>query len=108
MQPDALAGEAAAAKLAGDWQARAAKIVGTGVYPALDRQIALVKQLRAKARSSAGVWDVPEGAALYAAALEQATTTNFTPDEVHKMVLSRNLDAEGRSFWSWPVEGEQA
>ncbi|MDO5370350.1 acyl-CoA dehydrogenase family protein [Paracoccus sp. (in: a-proteobacteria)] len=29
-------------------------------------------------------------------------------DEVHKMVLSRNLDAEGRGFWSWPVEGEQA
>lgn len=29
-------------------------------------------------------------------------------DEVHKMVLSRNLEAEGRAFWSWPVEGEQA
>lgn len=24
-------------------------------------------------------------------------------DEVHKMVLSRNLDAEGRDFWAWPV-----
>ena len=29
-------------------------------------------------------------------------------DEVHKMVLSRNLEAEERAFWSWPVEGEQA
>jgi len=29
-------------------------------------------------------------------------------DEVHKMVLSRTLDAEGRGFWSWPVEGETA
>ena len=29
-------------------------------------------------------------------------------DEVHKMVLSRNLEAEGRGFWSWPVEGEKA
>ncbi|WP_299362541.1 acyl-CoA dehydrogenase family protein [uncultured Paracoccus sp.] len=29
-------------------------------------------------------------------------------DEVHKMVLSRNLEAEGRAFWSWPVSGEQA
>ncbi|MBB1491224.1 MULTISPECIES: acyl-CoA dehydrogenase family protein [unclassified Paracoccus (in: a-proteobacteria)] len=29
-------------------------------------------------------------------------------DEVHKMVLSRNLDAEGRGFWSWPVEGDEA
>lgn len=24
-------------------------------------------------------------------------------DEVHKMVLSRNLDAEGDDFWKWPV-----
>ena len=24
-------------------------------------------------------------------------------DEVHKMVLERNLAAEGRSFWQWPV-----
>ena len=29
-------------------------------------------------------------------------------DEVHKMVLSRNLDAEGRDFWSWPVAGDTA
>ncbi|MBE0693387.1 MAG: acyl-CoA dehydrogenase family protein [Aquamicrobium sp.] len=24
-------------------------------------------------------------------------------DEVHKMVLNRNLEAEGNEFWSWPV-----
>ena len=24
-------------------------------------------------------------------------------DEVHKMVLERNLDAEKRAFWQWPV-----
>lgn len=24
-------------------------------------------------------------------------------DEVHKMVLNRNLEAEGNGFWSWPV-----
>ena len=29
-------------------------------------------------------------------------------DEVHKMVLSRHLEAEGRAFWSWQVAGEQA
>ena len=29
-------------------------------------------------------------------------------DEVHKMVLSRNLEAEERAFWSWPVEGDEA
>ncbi len=80
---------AAAKNIPGDWQARAAKIVAGQVYPALDRQIALMKSLRPKARSSAGVWDVPQGDAIYAAALEQATTTTFTPDEVHKMGLDQ-------------------
>lgn len=27
-------------------------------------------------------------------------------DEVHKMVLNRNLEAEGNDFWSWPVASE--
>ena len=80
---------AAAKNIAGDWNARAARIVEQKVYPALDRQIALMKSLRPKARSSAGVWDVPEGDAIYAAALEQATTTKFTPDEVHKLGLEQ-------------------
>jgi uncharacterized protein (DUF885 family) len=84
-----VANRAAAKNIAGDWQARAAKIIEGDVYPALDRQIALVKALRAKARSSAGIWDVPRGDALYAAALEQATTTKYTPEEVHKMGLDQ-------------------
>jgi acyl-CoA dehydrogenase len=28
-------------------------------------------------------------------------------DEVHKMVLNRNLGEEGRDFWHWTVEGEK-
>ncbi|GHD12908.1 acyl-CoA dehydrogenase family protein [Tianweitania populi] len=28
-------------------------------------------------------------------------------DEVHKMVLNRNLSEEGNEFWRWPVEGER-
>lgn len=76
---------ATAKGLAGDWQARAAKIVGDKVYPALDRQVALIEQLHAKGRTSAGLWDVPRGQEIYAAALEQWTTTSFTPDQVHKM-----------------------
>ncbi|HET9511219.1 MAG TPA: DUF885 family protein [Sphingomonas sp.] len=76
-------------KIPGDWAARCAAIVEKDVYPALDRQIALVTKLRKGARTSAGLWDVPQGAALYAAALEQATTTRFTPDEVHKLGLQQ-------------------
>ena len=84
-----LSTRAAAAKLPGDWNARAAAIVEQKIYPALDRQIALIRQLRIGARSSAGVWDVPQGEAIYAAALAQSTTTDFTPDEVHRMGLDQ-------------------
>lgn len=84
-----VAKRAAAKNIAGDWQARAARIVQAEVYPALDRQIALMKSLRPTARSSAGIWDVPHGDEIYAAALEQATTTKFTPEEVHQMGLDQ-------------------
>ncbi|NML07084.1 DUF885 family protein [Sphingomonas sp. G-3-2-10] len=73
----------------GDWEARATKIVAEKVYPALDRQYALIQKLRAKGRTSAGVWDIPQGEAIYAAALESSTTTKFTAAEVHEMGLEQ-------------------
>lgn len=84
-----LADRAARKGIAGDWAASAARIVETQVYPALDRQIALVAQLRGQTRPGAGVWRLKDGDALYATALEQATTTSFTPDEVHRMGLAQ-------------------
>jgi len=84
---NSLATRAAAKQVAGDWRARAAAIVEKQVYPALDRQIALMRQLRPSATSTAGVWRLPHGDEIYAAALEQATTTTLTPNEVHKMGL---------------------
>jgi uncharacterized protein (DUF885 family) len=80
---------AAARGIAGDWQGRAARIVETRIYPALDRQIALVKALRPTTRPGDGIWRVPRGAEIYAAALEQATTTRFTPEQVHRMGLDQ-------------------
>ena len=49
----------------------------------------MTQAARQGARTSAGLWDVPQGRRLYAAALEQATTTKFTPDEVHKLGLAQ-------------------
>lgn len=85
----ALTSRTSAANIAGDWQARATKIVADRVYPALDRQIALLRSLRPSARSAAGVWALPGGDALYAAALAQATTTTLSPDAVHRMGLQQ-------------------
>ena len=87
-----LVGRAKAKGLAGNWAARAAKIVEGAVYPALDRQIALMTALRSKTAAGDGAWRIPNGAEIYAAALAQATTTSLTPDEVHAIGLEQVAD----------------
>ncbi|TAK17480.1 MAG: DUF885 family protein [Rhizorhabdus sp.] len=76
----------------GNWGAEAEKIVAGEVFPALDRQIALVTALRKAASHDAGCWRLPKGDEYYADALINATTTNFTPDEVHQMGLDQVAD----------------
>ena len=88
--------KAGEAKLSGDYGARAAKLVEQNVYPALDRQIAAVRQLRTQARSQAGLGAIPGGDAIYTAALQQATTTTLTPDQVHRMGLEQVADLQGQ------------
>jgi uncharacterized protein (DUF885 family) len=78
-----------AKSIVGDWGARAAKIVRDEVFPALDRQIALVSGLRRAAVHDAGVWRLPRGDEYYADAIINATTTNLTPEEIHKMGLEQ-------------------
>jgi uncharacterized protein (DUF885 family) len=84
-----LARRARAAGLARDYAAPATGIVQERVFPALDRQIAAVAALRPRAGHEAGVWRLPDGAAFYAGALEAATTTTLSPDEVHRMGLEQ-------------------
>ena len=76
----------------GDWQRRSSDIVQNAVYPALDRQMALMEKLRPTTRSGDGAWRLTNGDAIYAEALRQATTTNFTPAEVHQMGLDQVAD----------------
>lgn len=91
-----LARRAAKAGIAGDWQARAAAIVAAKVYPALDRQIAFVESLKGQTPAGDGIWRVKDGEALYAAALAEATTTSFTPEEIHKIGLAQVADLSAR------------
>lgn len=83
---------AAAKNIPGDWAVLAEKIVSGAVYPALDRQIALMTSLKSKTAAGDGAWRLKDGAAVYAAALEAATTTKFTPEEVHQMGLEQVAD----------------
>lgn len=87
-----IAGRAKAKGIAGDWAARAAKIVQSAVYPALDRQIALMTDLRGKTAAGDGAWRIKRGDEIYADALAQATTTSLSPDEVHAIGLEQVAD----------------
>ena len=86
---DSIVKRTAAKGIAGDWGSRATDIVAKAVYPALDRQIATMEQLKPTTRPGDGAWRLTDGAAIYAEALRQATTTNFSPAEVHQMGLSQ-------------------
>ena len=79
-------------KIAGDWGRRATDIVDKDVYPALDRQIAAMEKLKPTTRAGDGAWRLPNGEDIYAEALHEATTTNFSPAEVHQMGLSQVAD----------------
>ena len=84
-----LSERAAAKNIAGNWRARAAEIVEKQIYPVLDTQIAAVQALRPKSQAGDGIWRVPNGAEIYAAALAEATTTNYSADEIHQLGLQQ-------------------
>jgi len=86
---DSIVKRTADKNIAGDWARRATDIVAKSVYPALDRQIAAMEKLKPTTKAGDGAWRLPNGDAIYAEALRQATTTNFSPDEVHQMGLSQ-------------------
>ena len=86
----------AAAGLPPERAAQAEKIVAEKIFPALDRQRALVQALRAKASHDAGVWRLPDGEAFYAATAEAATTTALTGDEIHQIGLDQVAQISAR------------
>jgi uncharacterized protein (DUF885 family) len=78
------------------YAANAAKIYDGKIGPALDRQIAEAKTLRANATPDAGVWKLKDGEAYYATALHFGTTTNMTADEVHKLGVDQAKEISAR------------
>jgi uncharacterized protein (DUF885 family) len=91
-----IARRAKAAGLTADYGAQVAGVVDAQVWPALDRQIAAVEALRARATDKAGAWTLPADAGYYAGAVAAATTTNMTPEEVHQLGLSQAAEITAR------------
>lgn len=87
----------AAAKNLGPRYARdAARIYEANIVPALERQIAQTKILRAGAVHDAGVGRLKDGADFYAAALRFSTTTAMSPDEIHRLGLEQAAEITAR------------
>jgi uncharacterized protein (DUF885 family) len=59
-----------------------------GIRPAYQRFTRFVQEEYApKGRAEPGIWALPDGAARYAYAVEDATTTRMTPEEIHQLGL---------------------
>jgi len=80
----------------GDYAQQAARLVREQIYPALERQIAVVTAMQKKATHDAGVWRLPEGDAYYAASLVTWATTARSPAEIHAMGLELVKDHTAR------------
>jgi uncharacterized protein (DUF885 family) len=84
---ESIARRAREQKIGGDYASLAAQLVRDKVYPALDRQIALVREMQTVATHDAGVWKLPKGGDYYAASLAHYTTSTKDPAEVHRQGL---------------------
>ena len=76
-----------AKQIPGDYAQQASHVVKDKIYPALERQIAVVTEMQKKASHDAGVWRLPEGDAYYAASLIGWATTSKKPAEIHQLGL---------------------
>lgn len=88
--------KARAAGLGPGWDVRAASIVDGPIAAALDRQIALLAELRPRSTDAAGVSRLPRGAEFYAAALKLHTSTSLDPRAAHRIGLAEVRDYEAR------------
>lgn len=91
-----IAGKAKSANLTGDYAGPATKIVTQEVFPALDRQIAAMQAIRAKANADAGVWKLKDGEAYYAGGLKASTTTTLSAEQIHQMGLEQVAEITSR------------
>ena len=71
------------------------RAIALSVYPAYRKLLAYEVAYEPRARTTDGVWDLPNGEAYYAYELRSQTTSDMTPDEVHAYGLSEVARIEG-------------
>jgi uncharacterized protein (DUF885 family) len=83
--------------LAGDWGARAQRIVEGEVYPALRRQADAMRARRADSSHDAGVWRLPDGEAYYDWGIRSYTTSTLSGAEIHDLGLQQVAELSARA-----------
>ncbi|MCP4150822.1 MAG: DUF885 domain-containing protein [bacterium] len=66
----------------------AASLLKKSIYPAYQSFINKLALLKEKTVNDAGVWRLPDGDAYYAYCLRRHTTTEMSPEEVHRLGLA--------------------
>ena len=86
--------------IAGDWEARATKLVADSVYPAMRRQADALRAALPKATADAGVWHLPRGDEYYRFAVRSFTTSDMSGEEIHALGLElvRKLTGEAQAI----------
>ncbi|MEJ7577143.1 MAG: DUF885 family protein [Pyrinomonadaceae bacterium] len=70
-------------------------VIRDGVLPAYARFAKFVRDEYApRGRTEVGIWSLPDGAARYAAAARSSTTTDLTPEQIHRIGLQQVADLE--------------
>jgi uncharacterized protein (DUF885 family) len=67
------------------WLKQAESLVDNEVLPGYRAMIALFEDMRRTAPHDAGIWRIPNGDKIYAAALKSNTTTDFTTEQIHAL-----------------------
>jgi uncharacterized protein (DUF885 family) len=94
--PTSAASHSRPAPIPGAWGDRARGIINRNVVPALERQLAELTRLRAKAQATPGMRERPHGDEYYAWALRASTTTRMTPDAIHELGLRQLAEIHAR------------
>lgn len=87
--------EGLSAEAKAEYVAQATKAIKDEVIPGYEAMIALFEELAASANHDAGIWRIPDGDKIYAAALHSNTTTDLSADEIHEIGLSEVARIEG-------------
>ncbi|NBS22273.1 MAG: DUF885 domain-containing protein, partial [Betaproteobacteria bacterium] len=68
--------------------AKASSLVQSEIIPGYEAMIAMFEQMRLTASSDAGIWRLPQGEAIYAAALKSSTSTDLSAEQIHELGLA--------------------